>query len=60
MSDESYFKETLDEMAAWADAIAGEWDGDLPGPEEDRALQAYDILKTIEQLKEQITAMEEL
>ena len=60
MSDEKYFNETLDEMANWAESIAGEWDGDWPGVEEDRAHQAQDILEGIAKLKELITEMGEM
>lgn len=60
MTDEKYFNETLDEMAEWAMQIQGEWDGDNPGREEARAMQAEHILKLIANLKEQINEIEEM
>ena len=60
MTDESYWNETLDEMKAWANQITGEWNGDEPGVEEDRAMLAEDILKDINTLRAHINLMEEL
>ena len=60
MSDEAYWNETLDEMRAWANQIAGEWNGDEPGTEEDRAMLAEDILKDINTLRAHINLMGEL
>ncbi len=60
MSDEKYFNETLDEMSSWANDIMAEWDGDLPGRQEDRATQAEHISRLIEDLREQINEMENL
>lgn len=60
MSDEKYFNETLDEMSSWANGIAAEWNGDEPGVEEDRAMQAEHITRLIEDLREQINIMEKL
>lgn len=60
MTDEAYWNETLDEMSKWANEIMGEWDGDLPGTQEDRAMQAEHIAKLIEDLRAEINIMEEL
>jgi hypothetical protein len=60
MSNEGYFNETLDEMKAWAEQIAGEWDGDFPGSQEDRAMLAEDIIKEINTLRSYINLMEDL
>lgn len=60
MTDVSYWNETLDEMSQWAHEIMGEWDGDNSGSKEDRAMQAEDITKKIEELRELMNGMEEL
>lgn len=60
MSDEKYWNETLDEMSKWAHEIMGEWDGDMPGHAEDRAMQAEHIVKMIEDLRAEINIMGDL
>lgn len=60
MTEESYWNETLDEMSHWAHEIMGEWDGDMPGHAEDRAMLAEDILKDINTLRAHINLMEEM
>lgn len=58
--DIKYWNETLDEIKAWALDIAGQWNGDESGSEEDRAMQAEEILKDINTLRADINLMEEL
>ena len=60
MSDEHYFISTLKEMEDWAGGITGEWDGDFPGSQEDRAHCADEIIAKIDELKELIEEMREL
>lgn len=44
----------------WAENIAGNWDGDLPGRQEDRAQQAQEIIEAVDHLQKLIDGMEEL
>ena len=43
---------TLKEIKKYAEKIAGEWDGDLSGVEEDRAHIAGDILDAIQNIED--------
>lgn len=58
--DIRYWNETLDEMSTWANNIMGEWNGDESGREEDRALQAEMVAKSVEVLRGEINELEEL
>lgn len=51
---------TLKQIKKWANSIAGNWDGDMPGSEEEKAGQANDILESVRNLEELINGMEEL
>lgn len=44
----------------WAEEIAGEWNGDESGSQEDRAMQAREIIEKVDELIELINGMEEL
>jgi len=44
--------DTLKEIKEYAEKITGEWDGDLPGLEEDRANIAGDILDAIQNIED--------
>jgi hypothetical protein len=44
----------------WAEGIAGEWNGDESGSQEDRAMQAEDIIEKCKELKELLEGMENL
>ena len=50
----------LEEIKKWAEEIAGSWNGDESGSQEERAQQALDILEAIKNLEELIEGMEEL
>lgn len=60
LSEERYFSHQLDDLIAWAESIAAEWDGDNPGSKEDRAHQAGDIIEKAQELQEFIKGMGEL
>lgn len=51
---------SLKEIKKWAENIAGEWNGDESGSQEDRAHQANDILEAVAELEALIEGMEEL
>ena len=50
----------LNKIKKWAEEIAGEWNGDEPGRQEDRAHQATDILEKVAELEELIEGMDNL
>ena len=50
----------LEQIKKWAEEIAGEWNGDEGGSQEERAGQANDILEAVENLQELIEGMENL
>ncbi len=50
----------LSDIIEWAEEIAGEWNGDEPGSQEDRANQALEIIEKVTELKELINDMENL
>jgi len=50
--------EHIKEMMLWADEISGDWDGDNPGIEEDRANLAEEITDKTEELHDLIQTME--
>lgn len=60
MIDEEYQISSVNDIIKWADEIAGEWNGDESGSQEDRAHQALDIIDKCNELKELISGMEEL
>lgn len=60
MTDEEYQISCVNDISEWAFGIAGQWDGDNSGREEDRALQAEEIMEKCQELKDLIKGMEEL
>jgi hypothetical protein len=60
MTDERYQISCANDIAEWAEAIQGEWDGDNAGRLEDRAHCADDIIGKCNELKELIAEMENL
>ena len=60
MTDEEYQISVIKDVIEWADEIAGQWDGDNPGQEEDRAWQAQDIMQKANELIELIEGMTRL
>jgi hypothetical protein len=52
-------KELL-KIKKWAEEIAGEWNGDYSGIEEDRAMQSNNIIEAVDNLIDLIKGMEEL
>lgn len=44
--------QTLKEIEDYANEVAGQWNGDLPGTEEERATTAYEILEKLKELKQ--------
>ena len=51
---------TLDKLKQWAEDIAGSWNGDESGSQEDRAHQANKILEKIAELETLIEEMDNL
>lgn len=51
---------TLEQIKKWAEDIAGSWNGDNSGSEEDRAGQANEILEKISELETLIEEMDNL
>lgn len=60
MTDEDYQISVIKDVVEWADEIAGQWDGDNDGSEEDRAIQADEIMQKANELIELIEGMKEL
>jgi hypothetical protein len=60
LTDEQLYASGIEDVIIWADEIAGEWNGDESGSQEDRAHQAIEIIEKAKQLKELIEGMEEL
>lgn len=60
MSDEQFWSSYLDDIIAWADEIAGEWDGNEPGRQEDRGHQANDIIQKAQELQQLLLEMSKL
>lgn len=60
MTDEQYQISCVNDIAEWAEAVAGEWDGDDSGRLEDRAHQAKEIMEKCAELKELIEGLAEL
>lgn len=50
----------IDDTIEWAEAIAGEWNGDESGSQEDRANCAEDIINKLNEVKALIAEMDEL
>lgn len=50
----------LEQIKKWAEAIAGQWNGENSGSSEDRAHQANEILEKVGELEELIKGMDEL
>lgn len=59
-SNEDYWSEALDDIHKWAEEIAGEWNGDEAGSQEERAHCANDIMEKCAQLKDLIGSMDTL
>lgn len=53
-------KEEILKIRTWAEDIAGNWNGDLPGRDEDRAGQALEIMEHCDALTQLIEGMEQL
>jgi hypothetical protein len=51
---------TLEQIKKWAEDIAGSWNGDESGSQEDRAHQANEILEKIAELETLIEEMDDL
>lgn len=47
-------------ISKWAEEIAGEWNGDEGGSQEERAQQALDIIEAVKNLTELIEGMDNL
>ena len=47
-------------LKEWAEEISGEWNGDNPGKQEERAHCAQDIIKKSDELKDLLDEMKEL
>jgi hypothetical protein len=60
MTDEAMQISYVNDIQEWAEAIAGEWDGDNPGRLEDRATCASEIIAKLNEVKELIAEMENL
>lgn len=50
----------LDTLQKWAEEIAGQWNGDESGIQEDKAHIAEDIVDSVKNLKELLEEMGEL
>jgi len=50
----------LKQIRRWAENIAGQWNGDNPGSQEERSHQATDIMEKVDELIELINGMENL
>lgn len=50
----------LEKIKEWAEEIAGEWNGDESGIQEERADQAKDIIEAVDNLINLINGMDEL
>jgi hypothetical protein len=50
----------INTIQKWAEEVAGEWNGDESGSQEDRAMQAEDIIEKCKELKELLEGMENL
>lgn len=57
MTGEEFQISYLNDVAEWAEAIAGEWNGDESGSQEDRAHCAQDIIEKINEIKELVLEM---
>lgn len=51
---------TLEKIRKWAEDIAGAWNGDESGSQEERADQAKEILEKLDELELLIKGMDEL
>ena len=51
---------TLNQIKKWADEIAGSWNGDESGLQEDMAHQAQDILEAVKNLEDLIEEMDNI
>ena len=60
ISEEHFYQLGIDDIITWADDIAGEWNGDNPGSQEERANQAESIIEKASELKKLIAGMAEL
>ena len=60
MTDAEFQVSYVNDIVEWASEIAGEWNGDEPGSQEDRAHLANDIIEKCAELVEMIKGMEEL
>lgn len=60
MTDEKFIALNIDDIVEWANQITGEWNGDEPGTQEDRAHQADEIIEKALELRELILGMEQL
>lgn len=50
----------LSQLKEWAEEVAGRWNGDNPGLDEDRAHCAVEIKEKIEEIEELLKEMAEL
>jgi hypothetical protein len=51
---------TLEEIKTWAAEIEGQWNGDLPGKAEDRAVIAEEIICNCDHIKKLMEEIEVL
>jgi hypothetical protein len=56
----AYAEMDLKGIKKWAEEIAGEWNGDEAGSQEERAGQANEIIEKVDELIELIGGMENL
>ena len=60
LTDEEFYSLNIDDVIAYADNIAGQWNGDGSGKQENRAMQAREIIEACVAVKELLKGMEGL
>lgn len=59
-TEAEYYVSEIDDAIEWANGIAGEWNGKLPGRLEDRAMRAQELIEKAQELQDLIKELENM